>query len=334
MSNPICCLLPFLRSGPDWQESNDVEDRIFAKQYRAGKELGKGAFSVVKVAKSYKDRKSYAVKIVTKASLNEEDEEALQQEIEILQSLEHPNIIKLFEVFRETDYVYLVQEMMVGGELFERIAKKDSYCEKEARDVSKILFEAISYCHSKKIAHRDLKPENLLLVEKHENTRLKIADFGFAKREEKPFSLTTQCGTPAYVAPEILNRKAYGKEVDNWSLGVIVYVLLGGYPPFTGSTNKVLFGKIRKGQYDFHKKHWKGVSTECKDLINELLSVDAKKRMTSQSALHHKWIRGRHESLAGKDLSANLQNLREYNAKRRFKSTVNAITAANVFLEM
>lgn len=165
--------------------------------------MGEGAFSVVKDGSHKQTGDTYAIKIVTKAKLTPEDEVALKDEIEILQDLRHSNIIRLYDVFDEPQYYYLVTEKMGGGELFDRIVQKSYYNEKEARDVCKIIFEAMNYCHEQNIAHRDLKPENLLLVGDNDSD-IKIADFGFAKRVAKPNSLTTQCGTPGYVAPEIL----------------------------------------------------------------------------------------------------------------------------------
>lgn len=146
----------------------------------------------------------------------------------MLNELKHEHIIRLYGVYEEPSYYYLITEQMKGGELFDRIVSKSFYNEKEARDVCKILFEAIGYCHSKSIAHRDLKPENLLLQSEDNDSAIKIADFGFAKKVLTPNSLTTQCGTPGYVAPEILEGVAYDTKSDMWSLGVIIYILLGG----------------------------------------------------------------------------------------------------------
>jgi len=165
---------------------------------------------------------------VTKSKLTKEDEIALKDEIIVLRELQHQHIIRLYDVFEEKSFWYLVTEKMTGGELFDRIVSKSFYNEKEARDVCKILFEAIGYCHSHSVAHRDLKPENLLLRSEDNDSEIKIADFGFAKKVLTPNSLTTQCGTPGYVAPEILEGVAYDTKSDMWSLGGIVYIQLGG----------------------------------------------------------------------------------------------------------
>ena len=168
-------------------------------------QLGEGAFSIVKEVTHRSNRSVYAAKVVTKAKLTKEDEDALQDEITILKNINHSNIITLYDVFDENSYYYLVTEIMLGGELFDRIVTKTFYNEKEARDVCKILFEALNHIHSKGIAHRDLKPENLLLVSKTDDKDIKIADFGFAKKVTGSKCLMTQCGTPGYVAPEILH---------------------------------------------------------------------------------------------------------------------------------
>lgn len=251
---------------------------------------------------------------------------ALQDEIQVLQDLQHENIIRLYQVYNEADYFYLVTEKMMGGELFDRIVSKQFYSEKEARDACKIMFEAIGYCHQQNVAHRDLKPDNLLLLSADDDSRLKIADFGFAKKASGENSLTTQCGTPGYVAPEILNSVPYGIKADMWSLGVIVYTLLGGYPPFADKNQRNLFRKIRNGQYEFHEEYWENISDDAKDLIQCLLTVEPRERMSAKDALNHKWMKQDDKALSSKDLGLNLSELRVYNAKRKFKAAANAVS--------
>jgi len=291
--------------------------------------LGEGAFSIVKDGTHKQSGESFAIKIVTKAKLTTEDEEALKDEITVLTELKHQHIICLYDVFDEGQYYYLVTEKMSGGELFDRIVQKSYYNEKEARDVCKILFEAMRYCHSKKVAHRDLKPENLLLNSEHDDSDLKIADFGFAKRVTQPNCLKTQCGTPGYVAPEILEGIPYDTQADMWSLGVIVYILLGGYPPFIEPNQRDLFRKIRKGQYEFHQEYWGAVSSDAKDLISSLLTVNPSRRMSAKGTLKNVWICGDDDKLAGKDLGKNLQEFKKFNAKRKFRGAVKAVIATN-----
>jgi len=306
----------------------DVMENAFSHHILWNLKLGSGAFSVVRVGTSFEDGSLYAIKIVTKNQLTEEDKVALEDEIDILQTLHHENVIRLYDVFDEKKHYYLVTEMMNGGELFDRIVEKEYYNEKDARDVSKILFDAIAYCHKQNVAHRDLKPENLLLAEKTNGTRIKIADFGFAKVATSSNCLKTQCGTPSYVAPEILKGELYGTQADNWSLGVILFTLLGGYLPFDASTSRALYRKIRNGEYEFKKVFWKDTSNEAKNLIQRLLTVDPKKRITTEQALKHKWILKNSEKLEKKDLGVNLEEFKKFNAKRKFRAAVKALIAS------
>lgn len=301
----------------------------FNEVYKLGKQLGEGAFSVVKEGENRQTKKSFAIKIVTKAKLSKEDEIALKDEIEVLKDMKHKHIIRLYDVFEEPQHYFMVTEKMMGGELFDRIVQKSYYNEREARDTCDIIFSAIHYCHKKKVAHRDLKPENLLLTSENDDSDIKIADFGFAKRVLQPKSLTTQCGTPGYVAAEILEGKPYDTQADMWSIGVIVYILLGGYPPFIESNQRTLFRKIRKGQYEFHEEYWGQVSDDAKDLIRNLLTVDPDKRFTSSQALSNKWIGADSSKLASLDLGINLEKFKKFNAKRKFKAAVSTVMAAN-----
>ena len=168
-----------------------------------------------------------------------------------------------------------------------------------------------------------------IIQSSEDDSDIKIADFGFAKICKKPNSLTTQCGTPGYVAPEILSGKPYGTQSDMWSLGVIVYILLGGYPPFMDKNQRDLFRKIRKGQYEFHKEYWGQVSEDAKGLIRSLLTVSASKRYTASDALKNKWIGADDSELTGHDLGVNLEQFKLFNAKRKFKAAVKTVVAAN-----
>lgn len=311
-------------------QSPQTGSTAFRNAYSVGKTLGEGAFSVVKEVTSRRNRTAYAAKIVTKAKLTKEDELALKDEISILRAMNHEHIIRLFDVFDETTYYYLVTELMLGGELFDRIVTKAFYNEKEARDVCKILFGALDYCHQKDVAHRDLKPENLLLVSKTNDKNIKIADFGFAKRVTSSKCLLTQCGTPGYVAPEILHGVPYGTAADMWSLGVITYILLGGYPPFIEQNQRELFKKIKRGQYEFHVEYWGSISSDAKNLIAGMLTVDPEKRLNAEQCLRAPWITGTDDTaLEGKDLGLNLDRFRRYNAKRKVRQAVLTLMATN-----
>ena len=311
-------------------EPSSKSGKRFDELYRLKGVLGTGAFSTVREGFHRSDAQiSYAVKCINRKKLSVEDEAALLDEVSILKELKHEHIIRLFDFFEEPSTYYLVMERMRGGELFDRIVAKAYYNEKEARDTCKIVLEAVRYCHENHVAHRDLKPENLLLLSDVDDSAVKIADFGFAKKVYKPNSLTTQCGTPGYVAPEILEGTAYDERSDMWSVGVILYILLGGYPPFIESTQRDLFRKIRKGDYEFHEEYWGTVSAEAKDLISSLLTVSCTDRLTAEDALDNAWILGDDAKLASKDLGSNLTKLRNFNGKRKFRAAVSTIIAVN-----
>lgn len=303
----------------------------FSRVYTLKGVLGTGAFSTVKegLHKNAPPGVSYAIKVVDRNKLTEEDAAALIDEVTILKEFDHPHVIKLFDFFEEPNTYYLVMERMSGGELFDRIVAKLYYNEKEARDVCKTLLDAVNYCHENNVAHRDLKPENLLLLSAENDSAVKIADFGFAKRVFVPNSLTTQCGTPGYVAPEILEGLPYDTAADMWSVGVILYILLGGYPPFIEKNQRDLFRKIRRGEYEFHEEYWGAVSQDAKNLISSLLAVDPKKRLAAEEALSNNWIMGDDAELAKKDLGANLDKFKEFNAKRKFKAAVKSVMIVN-----
>jgi len=317
-------------SALDTPSPSSKSGKRFDELYRLKGVLGTGAFSTVREGYHRSNRSiSYAVKCVNRKKLSEEDEAALLDEVDILMEMKHPHIIRLYDFFTEPSTYYLVMEQMSGGELFDRIVAKAYYNEKEARDTCKILLEAVEHMHKNHVAHRDLKPENLLLHSKEDDSAVKIADFGFAKKVYEENSLTTQCGTPGYVAPEILEGTPYDQRADMWSVGVILYILLGGYPPFIESTQRDLFRKIRRGEYEFHEEYWGTVSREAKDLISSLLTVKASKRLNAPQALENSWIRGDDASLAKKGLDKNLKEFKKFNAKRKFKAAVSTIMAVN-----
>ncbi|KAL3786600.1 hypothetical protein HJC23_008196 [Cyclotella cryptica] len=294
--------------------------------------LGEGAFSTVRVAKhKHSPDQEYAVKIVQRSKLEEVDIVALLDEVSILSSLKScPYIIQLYDFFEEPTHYYLVMESMKGGELFDRIVAKSFYNEKEARGVCRILLEAVAYCHDARIAHRDLKPENLLLRSMEDDLSIKLADFGFAKVVNEPHSLKTQCGTPGYVAPEILNGVPYDEAADMWSVGVILYILLGGYPPFIDENQRKLFRKIRKGEYEFHPEYWSTISDDAKILIRNLLMVDSSQRLSARDALNSNWIAvASDETLDKHDMGANLVQLRKFNGRRKFRAAVASVLAVN-----
>jgi serine/threonine protein kinase len=252
-------------------------------------QLGRGSFSVVKEGTEKETGRSYAIKIMKKAKLLEGEEAKLKEEISIMQELKHPNIIRLYDVFTEPDY-FLVTEKMAGGDLLSRINGKSFLSELQGRRVCKSILEGVRYMHSKKIAHRDLKPENLLLDSDSDDAVVKLADFGFAKREKLPDSFTTMCGTANYVAPEILRAVPYGVAADLWSVGIIAFIVLAGYQPFHGEDEDILQHQIRDGVFEFDGVVWSNVTNEAKSFITSLLKVDPAERLSADEALAHDWF--------------------------------------------
>lgn len=303
--------------------------------------LGKGSFSTVYEGRCIKSKNKCAVKCIDKKDLNQDEILAIMDEVSILQALcksqQHPNIVSLYDFFEEPSSYYLVMESMNGGELFDKIVAKQFYNEREARDVCKIILNAVEYIHSNGIVHRDLKPDNLLLVSRENDALVKLGDFGFAKRcndsgNDGLGTLKTQCGTPAYVAPEVIQKVPYGSKCDMWSIGVILYVLLGGYEPFCESDKgrMEMYQKIMAGDFEFHSDCWGHVSKEAKELISSLLEVNPRKRLSANDALCSDWIRSDDRLLAEKDLSnPNFSNLKRFNAKRKVRAAVHALIAVN-----
>ncbi|KAL3793786.1 hypothetical protein ACHAW5_000788 [Stephanodiscus triporus] len=270
--------------------------------------------------------------IIDRTRLKEEDVLALYDEVRILISLrECEYVVRIYDHFDEPpDKFYVIMETMYGGELFDRIVRKSCYNEREARDACRILLEAVCYCHERNVAHRDLKPENLLLTSEDDDSSIKVADFGFAKVVTSPRSLRTLCGTPGYVAPEIISGQPYDESADMWSVGVILYILLGGYPPFIDDNQRRLFRKIRKGRYVFHDEYWAPVSADAKDLISGLLCVDADARLTAREALDSNWIVvASDSSLEMHDIRGSIINLRKFNGRRKFRAAVASVIAIN-----
>ncbi|XP_066101813.1 serine/threonine-protein kinase DCLK3 [Saccopteryx bilineata] len=271
------------------------------KQYETGRVLGDGNFAVVKECRHRETGQAFAMKIVDKSKLKGK-EDMVDSEIFIIQSLSHPNIVKLHEVYETDTEIYLIMEYVAGGDLFDAILENVKFPERTAARLFTDLCQALVHMHDKNIVHRDLKPENLL-VQRNEDksTTLKLADFGLAKHVVRP--VFTVCGTPTYVAPEILSEKGYGLEADMWAAGVILYILLCGFPPFRSPERDQdeLFNIIQQGHFEFLAPYWDNISDAAKDLVSRLLVVDPKKRYTAHQVLKHPWIES-----SGKTGPANL----------------------------
>lgn len=282
--------------------------------YDFTKKLGSGAFSIVHEGINKKNGEKVAIKVVKKAVLKGDDIITLKREVENLSKLDHPNILKLYDVFESSDEFYLIMELVQGKELFDKIIEKGNYSERDASVIIRQIVAAIEYLHSQGIAHRDLKPENLLTSGEGEKEIVKVADFGLSKDfgEDR---LKTSCGSPGYVAPEVLTIDApYDKAVDMWSIGVILYILLCGYPPFFAETDPELFKLIMEVNYNFDGDEWDDVSETAKDLIRKLLTKDPAVRMTASEMANHPWVKG--ETNTGKK-QIPMEKLREYNQTRR-----------------
>lgn len=251
--------------------------------------VGDGNFAVVRVCYSRVTRKEFAVKIIDKAKCQGK-EHMIESEISILTAIDHPNIIQLEEVFDFPGEKYLVMEYVQGGDLFDAIATDIKYTEGVARDMIHDLADALQYLHDRMICHRDIKPENLLVIDRQTTKSLKLADFGLAVAVREP--LFTVCGTPTYVAPEILAETGYGVKVDVWAIGVIMYILLCGYPPFSSRTNnqEELFDQILSGLFEFNSPDWDEVTYPAKELISWSLVVDPLQRYSAKEILQHPWI--------------------------------------------
>jgi len=248
-----------------------------------------------------------------------------------MHKINHPHCVTLYEMFETKPKLFMVMELLTGGELFDRIVAKGSYSEKEASAVIKSVASAIQYLHGIGIVHRDLKPENLIYLSKDDDSPIKITDFGLAKfRANQNVDMHTACGTPGYVAPEVLKGETYTKAVDMWSLGVILYILLCGFPPFYHQNTNQLYKQIKKGEFDFPDPYWTDISDSAKDLVRRLLTVDAKKRIVAKEVLEHAWIAGTTATNTKFDSTHTLR-LRLLQARRRLKRTVRTIMAINKF---
>jgi len=253
----------------------------------------------------------------------------VHDEVEIMQKVEHKHCVQLHEIYETNNKLYMVMDLLTGGELFDRIVSKGSYSEKEAADVVTIVAEGLAYLHSSGIVHRDLKPENLIYERDEEGALLKITDFGLAKYRAQDRALSTACGTPGYVAPEVLEGKQYGKEVDLWSLGVILYILLCGFPPFYDESTAGLYRQIKNGQYDFPDPYWTEISDEAKSVVKGLLTVDSNKRFTPEKLLSIPWVKG--SASTAQFPSDYTTTLRLTTAKQAFRNGVRAVIAVNRF---
>ncbi|KAF9216530.1 hypothetical protein BGZ59_009238 [Podila verticillata] len=272
-------------------EGEPAEDLTFDSQYERGPQLGSGNFATVYRCTHRKTGVEYAVKIVIKNhNFNAKVATSLEREIGILMSIDHINLLRICNVFNEPNHYYVVTELANDGELFDQIIDKQKFTEEETRHVIRQILEGVKYLHDRGIVHRDLKPENVLVMDKDDMT-VKISDFGFAKMVGERVFYNTICGTPSYAAPEVLKSGEYGKAVDMWSLGVVLYICLCGFPPFSDDlAPPKLRIQVLQSMYSFPSPYWDNVSDEAVDLVQGLLQANPDERLTVDEALDHIWM--------------------------------------------
>ncbi|XP_033115727.1 serine/threonine-protein kinase H1-like [Anneissia japonica] len=265
-----------------------VDPRVTAK-YVIKALIGTGSFSRVVRVEHRTTKQPYAIKMVEK---RKEGKEVCETELSILRRVRHSHIIQLIEVFDSKDRIYMVMELATGGELFDRIVSKGNFNERDATHVLRMVLDAVKYLHNLGITHRDIKPENLLYYHPGKNSKIMITDFGLAscRKGGDDVMMNTTCGTPEYIAPEILCRKSYTNAVDLWAIGVVTYILLSGRMPFDDENRTRLYRKILRAKYAYTGEPWKDVSAAAKDFIDKLLRTNPAERMTCAQALKHPWI--------------------------------------------
>ncbi|XP_007551226.1 PREDICTED: calcium/calmodulin-dependent protein kinase type II subunit gamma isoform X7 [Poecilia mexicana] len=300
-----------------------VTSTRFTDEYQLYEELGKGAFSVVRRCVKKSTGQEYAAKIINTKKLSARDHQKLEREARICRMLKHPNIVRLHESIAEEGFHYLVFDLVTGGELFEDIVAREYYSEADASHCINQILESISHIHQHDIVHRDLKPENLLLASKMKGAAVKLADFGLAIEvqgdQQAWFGFA---GTPGYLSPEVLRKDPYGKPVDIWACGVILYILLVGYPPFWDEDQHKLYQQIKAGAYDFPSPEWDTVTPEAKNLINQMLTINPAKRITADQALKHPWVCQRSTVASMMHRQETVECLRKFNARRKLKGAI------------
>uniref|UniRef100_A0A667YFV3 non-specific serine/threonine protein kinase n=1 Tax=Myripristis murdjan TaxID=586833 RepID=A0A667YFV3_9TELE len=309
--------------------------------YDIGEELGSGQFAIVKRCIEKSTGNEYAAKFIKKrqsrASRRGVRREEIEREVDILQQIQHPNIVALHDVYENRTDVVLVLELVSGGELFDFLAQKESLSEEEATQFIKQILAGVQYLHSKRIAHFDLKPENIMLLDKNVPLpRIKLIDFGLAHKIEAGADFKNIFGTPEFVAPEIVNYEPLGLEADMWSIGVITYILLSGASPFLGDTKQETLGNISAMNYEFDEEFFSSTSELAKSFIRQLLEKDTRKRLTIQDALNHPWIKplNPRQAMVKRLSVVNLENFRRQYARRRWKLSFRIVSLCNHLTRM
>ncbi|XP_069000418.1 calcium/calmodulin-dependent protein kinase type II subunit gamma isoform X3 [Embiotoca jacksoni] len=300
-----------------------VTSTRFTDEYQLYEELGKGAFSIVRRCVKKSTGQEYAAKIINTKKLSARDHQKLEREARICRLLKHPNIVRLHDSISEEGFHYLVFDLVTGGELFEDIVAREYYSEADASHCINQILESVSHIHQHDIVHRDLKPENLLLASKMKGAAVKLADFGLAiEVQGEQQAWFGFAGTPGYLSPEVLRKDPYGKPVDIWACGVILYILLVGYPPFWDEDQHKLYQQIKAGAYDFPSPEWDTVTPEAKNLINQMLTINPAKRITADQAIKHPWVCQRSTVASMMHRQETVECLRKFNARRKLKGAI------------
>uniref|UniRef100_A0A674NKJ8 non-specific serine/threonine protein kinase n=1 Tax=Takifugu rubripes TaxID=31033 RepID=A0A674NKJ8_TAKRU len=298
--------------------------------------LSAGQFAIVKRCKDKIVGIEYAAKFIKKrqsrASRRGVKREEIEREVDILQQIQHPNIVALHDVFENRTDVILILELVSGGELFDFLAQKESLSEEEATQFIKQILDGVEYLHSKRIIHFDLKPENIMLLDRNVPLpHIKLIDFGLAHKIEAGVEFKNIFGTPEFVAPEIVNYEPLGLEADMWSIGVITYILLSGASPFLGESKQETLGNVSAMNYNFDEEFFSNTSELAKSFISQLLEKDRRKRMSIQEALNHPWIKplNPRQAMVKRLSVVNLENFRRQYARRRWKLSFRIVALCN-----
>ncbi|PQQ11037.1 calcium-dependent protein kinase 2 [Prunus yedoensis var. nudiflora] len=326
-SVPVKSPKPVLR--PDTILGKPYED--VKQHYTIGKELGRGQFGVTYLCTQNSTGNKYACKSISKRKLvTKNDKEDIKREIQIMQHLSgQANIVEFKGCYEDKQSVHVCMELCAGGELFDRIIAKGHYSERAASSICRAIVNVVNICHFMGVMHRDLKPENFLLSSKDQNALLKATDFGLSVFIEEGKVYRDIVGSAYYVAPEVLRRR-YGKEIDIWSAGVILYILLSGVPPFWAETEKGIFDAILEGEIDFASPPWPSISSSAKDLVRKMLTQDPKKRITSAQVLEHPWIKEGGEASDKPIDSAVLSRMKQFRAMNKLKKLALKVIAENL----
>jgi len=289
-----------------------------SKEYKIKDEpLGRGAYGEVRKAINVSTNELRAIKIIYKKNCSQEEQARIFKEITIMKALDHPNIIRIYEYFQDEKHIFIVMELAQGGELFDKIVEVHHFNEDVASKILYQLLSAVNYLHKHNIVHRDLKPENILF----DGTNIKLIDFGTSREYDGKSRMRTLYGTSYYIAPEILNQ-SYNEKCDEWSCGVIMYILLSGVPPFNGGNDDEIMRAVRKGQYTLDIPEFKKVSPAAKKLIGRLLTYNAKNRISADEALNDEWFRQIHP-LENAMLNSNiLSNLKRFSLRSKIQEAV------------